>query len=311
MADYLHRCLALHAEVAKARYGKVQRLEIVERDVRRVLAGGGELWDVFVAIHEHRDFDAAMFGPLPKGELERALKKRKWYGRWRDLPTHGLVGGIFSVYRQIEPVSMLLRFVMPERYGIYSSPVAHLLGVRPRRRQPDTYKAYLDSLQSLCDSRRFERIADVEMALWALQLGVLEGLLEAADRDALNRAYKRDSALRQMQAANLTKQLFSERSRIELAEALLTTDRSLAGQIAGVQFEQLVGQWDGIGDCASLQEMIDRARAPLRTKGCLHRAREARNKAIHHPRAIRLGEVEHLIEAAKWVQNQLRPGRRH
>ena len=307
MADYLHRCLALHAEVAKARYGKVQRLEIVERDVRRVLAGGGELWDAIVAIHEHRHFDAGVFGPLPKGELERALKKRHWYGRWQELPTRGLVDGIFSVYPQIEPVSMLLRFAVPERYGIYSSPVASLLGIRPRRTQTATYSAYLESLKKLRDAKGFERVADVEMALWALQLGVLEGLLKGADRDALNTAHKRDSALRQMQVANLTKQLFSEKTRIELAEALLATDVSLAGQIAGIEFERFVRQWTGVDDDASLEEAINRA---PENRGRLHRARRTRNRAIHPgPRALRAREVEHLIEAAKWVWEQLPAGR--
>lgn len=308
MANYLHLCLALHPVVAEVRYGKAQRLDLVERDVRQVLADGGELWDAIVAIHEHRGFDAAMFGPLPKGELERALKKRDWYGRWRELPKHEIIGRLFTAYRQIEPVSMLLRFAMPDRYGIYSSPVASLLGIRPLRRQTATYSAYLNSLQELRDAKGFERVADVEMALWALQLGVLERRLKGESRDALERAYKRDTKLRQMQAANLTQELFSG-DRIELAEALLTTNRSLAGQIAGVEFEQLVGQWDGIDDCASLQEMIDRAKAPAPTRGRLHRAREVRNKAIHHPRAVRRGEVEHLIKAAKWVQDQLPPGR--
>ena len=306
MTDYLHRCLALHAEVAKARYGKVQRLEIVERDVRQVLAGGGELWDAIVTLHEHRDFDAGVFGPLPKGELERALKKRDWYGRWRELRTHGLVGGLFSVYRQIEPVSMLLRFAMPDCYGIYSAPVANLLGIRPLRRQTATYSAYLKSLQKLRDARGFERVADVEMALWALQLGVLERRLKGENRDAPERAYKRDTKLRQMQVANLTKQLFSERPRIELAEALLAIDVRLAGQIAGIEFEQFVRKWTGVDVAASLEEAINRAPGD---RGRLHRARRTRNRAIHpRPRAVRAHEVAHLIGAAKWVKDQLPRG---
>ena len=308
MANYLHRCLALHAEVSKARYGKVQRLDLVERKVEQVLAGGGELWDVILAIHGHSDFDADMFGPLPKGDLERALKGRYWYGGWQKFPNE-IIKNLFAAYRQIEPVSMVLRFAMPDHYGIYSSPVASLLGIRAHRRQTDTYEAYLKSLRELCKPRSFNRIADMEMALWALQVGVLEG----ADRDALAKSYKRDSALRQMQARNLTVQLFRERPRLELAEALLTTDERIAGQIAGIEFEQLTRQWTGVDAYISLEEAINCAPGSMR--GYLHRARRARNRAIH-PRAVRgqradlKPDVRLLIEAAKRVRDLLQGRRR-
>lgn len=258
MANYLHRCLALHAEVSKARYGKVQRLDLVERKVEQVLAGGGELWDVILAIHGHSDFDADMFGPLPQGDLERALKGRYWYGGWQKFPKHEIAGKLFAAYRQIEPVSMVLRFAMPDHYGIFSSPVASLLGVRAHRRQTATYEAYLKSLRELCKPRSFSRIADMEMALWTLQVGVLDRPpLGGERRDALERAYKRDSALWQIQASNLTALLFSERSRIQLAEALLTTDERIAGQIAGIEFEQLTRQWTGVDADVSLEEAIN------------------------------------------------------
>lgn len=86
----------------------------------------------------------------------------------------------------------------------------------------------------------------------------------------LAKACKRDWALRQMQARNLTVQLFSERSKIELAEALLGTDvpqaRQIAGQIAGIEFEQLVGQWASIDVCASLKKTIDGIQTPRAVK---------------------------------------------
>ena len=308
MANYLHRCLALHAEVSKARYKKVQRLDLVEQRVQRVLAKGGELWDVILAIHGHSDFDADMFGPLPKGDLERALKGRYWYGGWQKFPKHEIIKNLFAAYRQIEPVSMVLRFAMPDHYGIYSSPVASLLGIRAHRRQTATYEAYLKSLRELCKPRSFNRFADMEMALWALQVGVLDRLLEGADRDALAKSYKRDSALRQMQARNLTVQLFRERPGLELAEALLTTDVPLAGQIVGVEFEQLVGQWIGIGEGISLNEAINRA--PYAMRACLHRARKARNRAIHNPRELTEDDVRLVIKAAKRVRELLRGRRR-
>ena len=132
----------------------------------------------------------------------------------------------------------------------------------------------MKSLQELRDTRRFKGIDDVEMAIWALQVGVLgDGLLVKDAAMPLAKACKRYSALRQMQARNLTVQLFSERSKIELAEALLGTDvpqaRQIAGQIAGIEFEQLVGRWASIDGCASLnslKEAIDGIQTPRAVK---------------------------------------------
>ena len=149
------------------------------------------------------------------------------------------------------------------------------------------------------------------MAIWALQLGVLEdGLLEKDVAMPLAKAYKRDWALRQMQARNLMVQLFSERPKIELAEALLGTDVPQARQIAGIEFEQWVGRWAGIDVCASLKETIDGIQTPRAVKDCLHRARETRNHVIHCPRTVRADDVRKLIEAAVWVRDQLPGGAR-
>ena len=108
------------------------------------------------------------------------------------------------------------------------------------------------------------------MAIWALQVGVLgDGLLVKDAAMPLAKACKRDWALRQMQARNLTVQLFSERSKIEPAEALLGADVPQARQIAGIEFEQLVGRWASIDGCASLnslKEAIDGIQTPRAVK---------------------------------------------
>ena len=153
----------------------------------------------------------------------------------------------FDAFRQIEPVSVVLRFIDPIQFGIMSSPVQTVLGIRPRRKQTATYSAYLKSLRHICEKRRFERVADVEMALWVLQVGVLDGVLRtppreelAKDYEELAKDYGKDAELRRIQARNLTVQLLNEMSKLDVADALLDTDVALAGQIAGIEFELLV-----------------------------------------------------------------------
>ena len=302
--DYLHRCLRLHGEVTALRYGKVQRLDLVERDVQDILAKGGGLWDVIRAIHDHREFGADMFGFLP-AQVERELKDSGWHDAWRDLPHEKLVARLYDTFRQIEPASMVLRFIDPGRYGIMSAPVAALLGVRPKRKPTATYDAYLDSLREINKELEFSRVADVEMALWALQVGVRDGLLPHEHAHALRRDYEKDTALRQLATRNLIVQLFSENPKLDVAEALLSTDVAVAGQLAGIEFEQLVGKRVGVrkghGAQQSLKALIDRLPYERLRNRC-HDARCIRNRAIHEPGSVKRQEVEFLVKVAREVK---------
>ena len=310
--DYLHRCLDLHGEVTRLRYGKTQRLDEVEGKVQDTLAKG-DLWEVIRAIHDHDAFSADMFGPLP-AQIESKLKGCAWYRQWQDLSERKLVTGLFGVFRQIEPVSMVLRFWNPECYGIMSSPVATILGVRPERRPQTSYSTYLESLRKIGKERGFKHAADVEMALWVLQVGVLDGVLPREQADPLKRRYRRDAALRQLATHNLTADLFA-RKKLDVAEALLATKVEVAGQLAGVEFELRVGKRVAQGhpteqggprvprtrgDEVSLKWLIDQcSRGRLRRER--HRARHIRNRAMHEPKKVTREQVEFLIDIARKV----------
>ena len=223
----------------------------------------------------------------------------------------------FDAFRQIEPVSVVLRFIDPIQFGIMSSPVQTVLGIRPRRKQTATYSAYLKSLRHICEKRRFERVADVEMALWVLQVGVLDGVLRtppreelAKDYEELAKDYGKDAELRRIQARNLTVQLLNEMSKLDVADALLDTDVALAGQIAGIEFELLVvaaSQRSGAGGQQELIQYIDSLCGlypHLRPK--LHHARKIRNAAIHDPASINRAKVECLIAVARELQSLIK-----
>ncbi len=175
---------------------------------------------------------SGMFGSFDRDSLKSAIDKT----HWRGLAEHELVARLFEAFRQIEPVSVVLRLIDPRRFGIMSSPVQTVLGIRPRRKATATYEAYLKSLRHIREERCFDNVADVEMALWTLQLGVLDGLLPPQSRGELAKSYEKDAELRRIQAWNLTKQLF-ETAKLDVADALLTTEPAIAGQIAGIEFE--------------------------------------------------------------------------
>ena len=306
--DYLHDCLDLFHIVTKLRYDKIQRLDEVERRVAGMLKDGRDLWEIVRSIYNSREFDAEMFGLLPN-QIEIELKKTTLHLQWKTLAEKDLIGRLHGMFRQIEPVSMVLRFIDPTRYGIFSSPVATILGVRPRRRATATYQAYLKSLREVRHERGFDRTADVEMALWVLHVGVLDGRLPEEQRRGLKESYERDVPLRQIATRNLTSQLLSENTKLRIAEYLLSTNVALAGQIAGIEFEQAVGKRLRSAGSArqdeTLHDLINRfQRSDIRSD--LHRAREIRNDAIHQPDKVTKEGVEFLIEMAREVEIRAR-----
>ena len=299
--DYLHGCLRLRGQVTEIRYGKRQDLGAVESCIARMRAVQAPMWDIVEAIHDHDAFDVNMFGSFDRDRLKSAIDKIQW----RDLGKHELITRLFEAYRQIEPASVVLRFIDPIRFGILSSPVQTVLGIRPLRKSTQTYKVYLKSLTCIRKRRSFDRIADVEMALWALQVGVLDKMLPLRSREELAKGYEKDIELRRVQARNLTKQLF-ETAKLDVADALLSTNVAIASQIAGIEFEQLVmaasraksGKREGLR-----RHIKDLGDLCPRLRGKLHRAGDIRNAAIHNPASINRTKVEYLIAVARELQS--------
>ena len=95
--------------------------------------------------------------------------------------------------------------------------------------------------------------------------------------------------------------------KLDVADALVSADAALAGQIAGIEFELLVvaaSQREGEKRQKELRQHIDSLGSRydhLRSK--LHSAREIRNTAIHTPASIRRAEVDRLIAVTRELQS--------
>ena len=329
-SDYLHTCLSLHRTVTELRFKAAQPLDRVERDVQAVFAGK-LTYEVNQTILNRDLWNPDMFGYWPPDDE----LKREFGAGW-DLS--GLPDGedkvireLLKVYRQIEPVSVVLRFVLPKHYGIVSSPVEKILGIGPQRRQNDRYQKYVDSLRELRDCRGFQTATEVDMALWALQVGVLDGFLKrhgehGGQAAAIEQAFNEDVRLRQLRARNLIKPLFDELFNTQLAEALLPTDKKIAAQLAGIEFEQLIRRRSERNSvrrtsqrkpcCAccgaidvdvSLSKLLRNERSQF---GATHQdldcARVIRNIAIHDPSKLTRECVQKLINVAKDVEGRTR-----
>ena len=250
MSEYLHDCHALHGRVTEILYGHKQDIHMIQDRLAHVRSSRRLTYDDVEKIRDSDVWNADMFGYWPpQSDIEALLRSTEW-DFW-NLPKREdrAINSLLEIFRQIEPVSVILRLVVPEHYGILSPPVEMLLGIGPSRRHKDKYMTYLGDLRRIRNDCAFTTAAEVDMALWVLQVGVLDGLLknrlDEHQYEDLQEAFQQDIRLREIRVGNLTRQLFNDMSRIELAEALLATNVELAGQIAGIELEKQTGQLIG------------------------------------------------------------------
>lgn len=318
--DYLHDCLTWHGQLTEIRDGRAQNLFRIEDETENVQLGCRLTYDDIESIRNSRIWNADAFGYWPsRSEVESILESTEWDFRTLPEKEEQVIDDLLGTFRQIELVSVILRFVVPKHYGILSPPVEKILGIGPFRRHSERYLAYLNSLREIRDDkRRFTRrwsAAEVDMALWVLQVGILDDDLLKRDLsdeeyESLRSGFRNDSKLREIRVGNLTRQLFGDMSRVELSEALLATDVNLAGQLAGIQFEQDVKKLTGAKPDDKLADLVaDLLGNPeiLRSIGRIPglrvdfwlKAVRTRNKAIHLNPPPGRNDVMKLIEGMK------------
>lgn len=288
MCNYLQECLRLHGKVAEIFYGRIQDLDQISKKWAEQAQIRSLTYKDLQEICNEDLKDVYEFGvgppPLAKGA---DVEELSW--DFVDLPKREdeAIRSLLRVLRQIEPVSVVMRIVAPESYGIMSPPVERVLGIGPRRPE-ERYRDYLKDLRSLRSHCRLERTSDVDMALWTLEVGVLEGRLRGPlsdqEYERLYAGYREDVRLREIRVGNLTRELFGDLSRPELAEALFATNIELASQIAGIEFERSVRRRLRVdpGDRESLGSMVGRLQPRSEVdKSQLERAVKTRNQAVH------------------------------
>ena len=304
--DYLRRCLELHGELKKKIYGREEPLQEIEDAVKHVKRDGRISYDDVERIRDSEIWNADDFGYWPlRAELAPVLEEMRlgFFDNPKNEKT--IIRQLFEKFRQIEPVSVILRFVEPERFGIISPPVEQVLGLGPFGSHVERYRAYLCSLRAVRAGSPLRRVADVDMALWVLQVGVLEGKLREKipdEIDALQAGFRQDVKLREVRVANLTKQLFKDLSWTELAEALLPTDHALAGPIAGVELERLVKERTNAKPEDGLRYLVRKQLPSLVSEedaALVQEAVDIRNEAVHRnppPPRERVGRLVHALK---------------
>jgi hypothetical protein len=312
--NYLHDCFEAFEEVTKQKYGTAQDLAAIELAVaplrnRRALT-----------YNELREFESPrnwvfktwwVFPPEPHVTTE--LKNRK-FNFWR-LPQkeQNLIKCLLDVFKSIELVSIILRFVRPEHYGIISPPVERILDVRRGSDAVETYLNYIEDLRKIAEHYNFERVADADIALWVLH----ERCFGSAPDDHTRTEYANDLFMRELRARNLMEQFLTDSTYAQLAHSLLRTNHVHAGLFGGIAFEQMVRQrvpkrrdWDDRELKTIIDELYSEGIINTLTHGRWQRARHTRNEAIHMNPPPTPEKVKQLIELLDLSAPDPAPSRR-
>ena len=226
---YLKSCLEGFPETCKKKYGVAFDLASIERKVAHLRRHSPLTYKDLKYFESPEHWWFKRFWVFPPEEHLGPALKGVTFDFW-NLPgkkEENLIGELLHAFKAIELVSIILRFIRPEKYAIFSTPTEMLLEIRRGRSPVETYVNYLTDLRLIQKRYGFERVADVDMALWVLH----EKCYGTHKDPEVESAFSGDTFLLRLIAKNLASRL-KDRSDAQLANALREAKPDLAALIA-------------------------------------------------------------------------------
>jgi len=225
--------------------GMRQRLDIVESSVSEARQSREVTADTLKILENSKDWNYPAWWPLLSKILEGPIALPLDFSAEGDRKK--AVQDLFNRLQHIEVVSIVLRFLFPEEFGIISPPVCALLYLPPLYDHVAYYMSYLGNLRLFGDHYDLDRIADVDMALWS-------AAHSQTDLTAIAQMMYQDEYFQEIRLKNMFSGIGALRARssgspkedrmlkehLLVARALLSHDYILAALICGRTFEALV-----------------------------------------------------------------------
>ena len=231
--------LGLFDRVCAEKFGRTYDFTRLENRLEYIRTG--KRWLVtkdVLEIFDSKNTPLARYWPIPaEKELEAALKGRLFLA---PLPAdhREVVRKLLAVFHNIGSVSIVLRFVHPLRFGIFSSPVVNLLQVH-RPTAIDVYLTFCDELLEWQRHFGMRSVAEMEMALWTYDQIVRSGT-DSTEVAKARREFESDIWIQRRRAAQVIRPFVRNYGPLELARILLEEDSNLAGKIAAEEYERLL-----------------------------------------------------------------------
>jgi hypothetical protein len=218
---------------------------------------------------------------------------------------------LLSVFHNLGTASLLLQFVYPEHYAIFSTPVIHLLQVS-RPGLVDMYLAYCEELRIWTEHFRLPSVAATSTALWAyaeIAKHETDTMIAAEAR----REFEDDLWIQRRRAAQVVGPFLRHYGRLQLAHILVEEDPGIAGKIAAEEYERLLnvasrrmyGRALRREKGAAIQLLSDLAAHRVIDLAFVTELRlvwELRNRVVHPDnQAVTPEEVERMIDSVERI----------
>lgn len=233
----------------------------------------------------------AKYWPQPnEKDLDKILSAKHLLLGPHPAEREQLLLGLLSVFHNLGIASIILRFVHPDRYGVLSTPVLHLLQVN-RSGTVELYLDYCEELEEWKNHFRLPSVAETEMAIWTLA-ETMKGARNGEDTATAAKNFEDDLWIQRRRVSHVVRPFLRRYGRLQLARILLDEDARLAGKIAAEEYERLLGiasqricgrpllRKKGAAE-SLIDELERRKKVTLPQKAELRRIWETRNAVIH------------------------------
>lgn len=305
LREYLDR----FPDVCRSKFGRAYNFATLERDFDQLRAG--KRWlvarDVLKLFEPTRTPFGRYWASPPERDLDAALKKNHFY--MAPAPSdRELTERLLVVLHNIGVASLMLSFVHPERFGVFSTPVVNLLQIH-RPTTVDLYTAYCNELGEWQKHFHLDSVADTSTALWTFH-ELTWGKGESPQSQAGRAAFDADVWVQRRRVGQALRPFFKKYGPLELARILVEENPKLAGKIAGEEYERRlrdVARRLGVrlGVKGSAEILFDRLEQSgyitLEQKTLLRRIWDTRNKSVHPVTSLSQEEVENMIDTIEQI----------
>ena len=253
-----------------------------------------------------------IFWPNPKKEDLDKIAKKPLLVDLKSQDQEALARKMLGVFHNTGVVSIILRFIHPDVFGVFSTPVLNALQVN-NNSTVKLYLAYCEELVAWKDHFHMTSVADTEMAILNLAQTI-----KGKDSEEARRAtgeFAKDVWVQRRRVTNAVAaflRTFKESTlgNLELAKILVEQDARIAGMIAGFEYERLLGEasWRfrgrklGRGEAADLlNDLAFHGELSGDDRCKLDKVWDTRNDAVHELAPPKVDVVEEMIDQTKRI----------
>lgn len=161
----------IFSEITNLKYGKnFGGFEPIIKDLSSLRQGGTLAWSHLCRISDPSIWHFHKYWRWPpENELTRAMERTKDIFHDINKDTEeAVVTELTNIFKNMQLASIVLRFVYPEEYAIYSYPVAKVLNAPRGKNSIYEYLNYVEALREIRDIYKLKRTDYAEMFLWVL-----------------------------------------------------------------------------------------------------------------------------------------------